>query len=364
MAHGHWCVLLVAALVGGLCVPALAAPATITPPPAMAPWLMRHPRPVVVWHGLGDAAHSDWMERTKQALEAMHPGLFVYVVALQPGVWSDRRASFWGHVPTQVEQVHAQLQGVPELQHGFDAVGFSQGGQFLRAYVERFNDPPVRRLLTFGSQHMGITDLPACGPHDPVCHSVHSALATHVYSDYAQRHIVTAQYFRDTRTPEQFAQYHAKNSFLHDINNEGAHKNATYKAHMLQLDSFVMVQFTDDATVIPSNSSWFEAFPDPEPDAPPALTTVPLRESQLYRDDWIGLRELDRRGALVFRTCAGAHMHLSDECRAATWGRFLGPPPLRDELRRALPRFPLVYVLVVCIVVYVRLRFTRRVQLP
>ena len=364
MAHGHRWVLVVAALVGALCIPALAAPAAITQPPAMAPWLMRHPRPVVVWHGLGDAAHSDWMERTKQELEAMHPGIFVYVVALQPSVWSDRRASFWGHVPTQVEQVHAQLQGVPELQHGFDAVGFSQGGQFLRAYVERFNDPPVRRLLTFGSQHMGITDLPACGPHDPVCHTVHSALATHVYSDYAQRHIVTAQYFRDTRTPEQFAQYHAKNSFLHDINNEGAHKNATYKAHMLQLDSFVMVQFTDDATVIPSNSSWFEAFPDPEPDAPPALTTVPLRESQLYRDDWIGLRELDRRGALVFRTCAGAHMHLSDECRAATWGRFLGPPPLRDELRRALPRFPLVYVLVVCIVVYVRLRFTRRVQLP
>lgn len=360
MTHGHGWVLVAAAL-GALCVHALAVPTMA--PPAMAPWRLRHPRPVVVWHGLGDAAQSDWMERTKLELEAMYPGIFVYVIALQPSVWSDRRASLFGHVPTQVEQVHAQLQGVPELQHGFDAVGFSQGGQFLRAYVEWFNDPPVRRLLTFGSQHMGITDLPACAPHDLACHTVHRALTTHVYSDYAQHHIVTAQYFRDTRTPEQFARYHAANSFLHDINNEGPTKNATYKAHMLQLESFVMVKFDEDATVIPANSSWFEAFPDPEPDASPALT-VPLRASTLYRDDWIGLRELDRRGALVFYTCTGAHMHLSDECRAATWGRFLGPPPLRAELVRAVPRSPVVYVIVVCLIAYIRLRFTRTVQLP
>lgn len=323
----------------------------------------RRPRPVVLWHGLGDAAHSEWMERTRKELEAMHPGIFVYAVALQPSGWGDRRASFWGHVPTQVEQVHAQLQRVPELQHGFDAVGFSQGGQFLRAYVERFNEPPVRRLLTFGSQHMGITDLPACGDHDPVCRAVHSSLATHVYSDYAQHHIVTAQYFRDTRTPEQFALYHAKNSFLRDINNEGPEKNATYKAHMLQLESFIMVQFDKDDTVIPNNSSWFEAYADPVPDAPPAPATVPLRASALYRDDDIGLRELDRRGALVFLTCAGTHMHLSDECRALTWGRYLGAPAWRDELAILSPW---VYVLgmIGLVGLYVRCMVRRAVQLP
>ncbi|WFD26248.1 palmitoyl-protein hydrolase [Malassezia nana] len=259
----------------------------------------RRPWPVVLWHGLGDAAQSEWMQHTKKTLEEMHPGLFVHVIALEQSEWRDRRATVWGHVPTQISQVHEQLQTIPELRDGFDAVGFSQGGQFLRGYVERFNDPPVRHLLTFGSQHMGITELPECSVYDALCHAVHGALSTRVYSDYAQHHVVTAQYFRDTRTPAQWALYHAKNAFLRDINNEGEHKNETYKKNMLSLQSFVMVQFDEETTVRPANSSWFESFPAPAPGVIPTHT-VPLRDSKLYREDWIGLRALDARGSLVF----------------------------------------------------------------
>lgn len=31
----------------------------------------------------------------------------------------------------------------------------SSGGQFLRAYVQRFNDPPIKSLVTLGAQHQG-----------------------------------------------------------------------------------------------------------------------------------------------------------------------------------------------------------------
>lgn len=111
-------------------------------------------RPVVLWHGLGDSAFSPVMAKLKEAIEAMHPGIYVHNVALKPTFLSDQHASIYGNVNDQVDQVCAQLERIPQLARGFDAVGFSQGGQFMRAYVQRCNAPRVHNLMTFGSQHM------------------------------------------------------------------------------------------------------------------------------------------------------------------------------------------------------------------
>lgn len=82
------------------------------------------------------------------------------------------------------------MSSVPELSKGFDAIGFSQGGQFLRAYVQRNNTPPVHNLITFGSQHMGISDLPLCSPFDLLCQVARRAAKAGVYSKWAQENLV------------------------------------------------------------------------------------------------------------------------------------------------------------------------------
>lgn len=64
------------------------------------------------------------------------------------------------------------------------------GGQFLRAYVERYNDPPVHNLITFGSQHMGVSDIPGCKPLDLTCQLARRAALGGVYTPWAQSHIV------------------------------------------------------------------------------------------------------------------------------------------------------------------------------
>lgn len=61
----------------------------------------------------------------------------------------------FGNVNEQIDFVAEQIANITELEDGFDAIGFSQAGQFLRAYVERYNSPPVHNLITFGAQHMG-----------------------------------------------------------------------------------------------------------------------------------------------------------------------------------------------------------------
>ncbi len=36
-----------------------------------------------------------------------------------------------------------------------------------------------------------------------------------------------------------------------------------------------------------------------------------MKDTELYKEDWIGLRELDESGRLVLGSVPGAHMHFS-----------------------------------------------------
>ncbi|KAF5829085.1 Alpha/Beta hydrolase protein [Dunaliella salina] len=64
----------------------------------------------------------------------------------------------------QVAKVCAEMKGMSELADGFNAVGFSQGGQFMRALVERCSHEGIqaRTLITLGAQHQGISSVPGC----------------------------------------------------------------------------------------------------------------------------------------------------------------------------------------------------------
>lgn len=124
-------------------------------------------------------------------------------------------------------------------------------GQFMRAYVQRCNRPAVRNLVTFGSQHMGISDFPACKPADFLCRLAEGALRSGVYSDYSQSHIVTAQYFRNPKERTSYDKYLEANHFLADINNEN-NFNETYKTNLQSLDNLVLLMFDQDLVSVAS----------------------------------------------------------------------------------------------------------------
>ena len=56
------------------------------------------------------------------------------------------------------------------------------------------------------------------------------------------------------------------------------------------------------------------------------IRPVPLRESDVYVRDWLGLAALDKRGALRFHTCDGTHMQLSPACKDLIFGQYVGRP--------------------------------------
>ncbi|KAL2130575.1 hypothetical protein VTI74DRAFT_6220 [Chaetomium olivicolor] len=274
------------------------------------------PLPLVIWHGLGDSYQGDGMRRVAELAEEVNPGTLVYPIRMDDNASRDRYASFVGNLTEQVAKACADIAADPILSTApaIDALGFSQGGQFLRAYVERCNKPPVRSLVTFGSQHNGITAFRDCSPTDWVCRVAMAVLKNDAWSTTVQGTLVPAQYYRN---PEEYEQYLEHSNFLADINNERAAKNDEYRKNIAKLENFVMYMFEDDTTVIPKETAWFEEVNGTE--------STPLRATRLYSEDWLGLRELDRKGGLKFRTAPGDHMQLSEELLKEAFGDFFGP---------------------------------------
>ncbi|KAI1824211.1 palmitoyl-protein thioesterase 1 [Xylaria intraflava] len=274
------------------------------------------PLPVVIWHGLGDTYNAKGLQQVGQLVEEVNPGTFVYFIRLDESANNDRTATFYGNVTEQLAKVCADLAAHPILSTApaIDAVGFSQGGQFLRGYVERCNAPPVRSLVTFGSQHNGIVDYRTCASRDWLCRGAMALLHGNTWSSFVQSRLVPAQYFRD---PADLDSYLAYSNFLADINNERPVKNETYARHIAALENLVMYVFENDTTVIPKETGWFGEVNGTE--------GTPLRARKLYEEDWIGLRALDQKGGLKFKATPGDHMQLSDEVLTEVFREFFGP---------------------------------------
>lgn len=247
-----------------------------------------------------------------------NPGTFTYYIRLDDDGSADRTATFLGNLTEQIEKVCADLEAHPILAAApsINALGFSQGGQFLRAYVERCNRPRVANLVTFGSQHNGISEFQKCAANDWICRGWDALLKGQTWTSLAQSSLVPAQYFRD---PADLDSYLENSNFLADVNNERELKNATYKRNLQRLDRFAMYIFADDKTVVPKESAWFS-----EVNTTTGEVTK-LQDRQLYKDDWIGLRALDEEKRLDFRVTDGGHMQLSEEILVDAFKTYFRP---------------------------------------
>ena len=128
----------------------------------------------------------------------------------------------------QVDEFAKTVRSDPKLAGGFDAVGLSQGGPVVRAYIEQYNDPPVRRYVAVCGVENGVYDCPAtykiipflCGLfEDDPYHFLFNGSIPLSFSDY----FVTFW---------NQSEYLSQNTFLPDLNNElPGRSNATYTSN-------------------------------------------------------------------------------------------------------------------------------------
>ncbi|CAJ0635238.1 6400_t:CDS:10 [Entrophospora sp. SA101] len=262
-------------------------------------------RPIVIWHGMGDTCCNP--ESIGKVIEIIHealPGVYVHSIMLGDQESEDKKAGFFGNVNDQILSVCEKLKNDENLKHGFNAIGFSQGGLLLRGYVERCNDPPVHNLVTFGAPHGGVSDIPGCmGDGSFWCNLMRSLVRNGAYNSYVRSHIVQAQYYKDSNRLELYLK---QNIYLPDINNELNEKNQAYKKNLASLNKLILIRFTEDITLKPKDTAWFSFYNE-------TGEMIDLIDQPLYKEDWIGLKELNENNKLIFKDCEGQHMQFSIE---------------------------------------------------
>ncbi|GMS79510.1 hypothetical protein PENTCL1PPCAC_1685, partial [Pristionchus entomophagus] len=261
------------------------------------------PLPIVIWHGMGDSCCNPMsMGAIKKHLEAKIPGVNVHSLQLGDGFVSDTKKSFFANMNELVALACIKIMRDPELQNGYNAIGFSQGGLFLRALAQRCANPPMKNLISIGGPQMGIFGLPYCIGDNFVCNSVRWLLEQGAYEGPVQRRVVQAQYWHDSNAEEE---YKKKSIFLADINGENS-INPVYKKNLSNLKNLVLVKFEGDHMVVPKDSEWFGYY---APDD--VSTTLAFNETRLYQEDRIGLKTLHESKRLHFISWPGEHLRVN-----------------------------------------------------
>ncbi|XP_067867381.1 palmitoyl-protein thioesterase 1-like [Heterodontus francisci] len=268
-------------------------------------WNSTEPTPVVIWHGMGDSCCKSFTLKFIKLVEETVPGSYVLSLEIGNSVSEEIENSYFMNVNDQVELACNILSKDKKLQNGYNAMGFSQGGQFMRAVAQRCPPPAMINLITFGAQHQGVYGLPHCpGESSHICNWIRKMLNLGAYSSPIQEHLVQAEYWHDPLNEDL---YRNKSIFLAEINQERG-INESYKENLMKLKKFVMVKFLKDSTVDPIDSEWFGFYK-----AGQAKDTYSLQESVLYQKDRLGLKAMDKANKLEFLTVDGDHLQFSKE---------------------------------------------------
>lgn len=267
--------------------------------------LSEGPLPIVLWHGMGDSCcFSFSMGAIKELLQEQLPGVYVYSIRLGNNEIEDVENSYFGDVNKQVQTVCETLAADEKLKNGYNAVGFSQGSQFLRAVAQRCPQPPMRNYISIGGQHQGVFGVPNCvGLEERICDYLRRMFKYGVYLKFVQEKFIQASYWHD---PIQEDEYKTGSLFLADINNE-IHLNKSYKKNLQRLENMVFVKFENDSLVIPVESEWFGFYASGQ-----ATEIETLEESELYKEDRLGLKNLMENGRLHFLSLPGNHLRFND----------------------------------------------------
>ncbi|KAF2893403.1 hypothetical protein ILUMI_12797 [Ignelater luminosus] len=260
--------------------------------------------PIVLWHGMGDSCCFPFsLGAVQKRLSEELPGIHIVSVKLGNSLVEDVENGYFMHPDKQIEEVCKVLNNDPQLSDGYNAIGFSQGSQFLRGLAQRCPEPKMKNLISLGGQHQGVYGLPNCASlSHPTCDYIRRLLNHAAYLSWVQKLLVQATYWHD---PLNEGEYSAKSTFLADINNERI-INKTYIENLQSLENFVMVKFNGDTMVQPTESEWFGFYKPGQ-----SKEVQKLQDSAIYVNDQLGLKQMDQDGKLHFVELPGNHLQFN-----------------------------------------------------
>jgi len=263
--------------------------------------------PTVFMHGLGDSGGNRGMKNLAKTVSDTYPGAYSVAVKVADGI-----SSYTENMDKQVKEFAEAVKADPNLADGFNAVGLSQGGLIVRAYVEQYNDPKVHNLVSLCGPQGGIGDCPK-GTPSWMCSVGKDVMYSAGFS--------FSGYWKDTEgdADKAKAKYLDKSPYLADVNNDRDEKNDSYKQNMISLNKYVMVKALNDTVVAPKESEFHDFFPWGSTE-----DIEEYKSTEAYENDWIGLRSLDEAKKIDTYTYEGDHLRWSDDFWKDTVLPYLG----------------------------------------
>jgi pimeloyl-ACP methyl ester carboxylesterase len=220
--------------------------------------------PTILVHGIGGDS-SDLID-LKNGLES--EGAEVYNMEIGNG----KIDSIIWNINKQCQVLGENINNLSLESDKINLIGVSQGGLLARCYVEKYANSikPVHSLITYGAPHMGI------------------------YISWID--LSKLEYWKN---PFKYQEYLDNNDFLAYINNDRKHTDMKlYRDNLVSLDNFLVIWTDLEKVVDPKESTRFEFYNISMAETSGDLEIVNFQESEIYIEDIIGLRELDKNGKL------------------------------------------------------------------
>lgn len=250
--------------------------------------------PVVLFHGIGDACN---FQGVLDLTNYLRGKLQTEVKCIEIG--NGFITSWFRQFSEQAKEACEKIKQEQIFSGKFSVFGISQGTLIGRYIIQKCDiKGEVVKYVSFDGPQMGIGTLPKI--NCPVlCPAINSVFGRLLYLEYFQKNLGPAGYFKYKNSYEMYLEY---SSFLAELNNEKEVKYEEYKKRFSKLEKVLLIKNSDDTVVTPINSAWFE-FYDKD-----GKNIVPLKESEFYLKDFIGLRYLIENDRVSFAEFKGDHV--------------------------------------------------------
>ena len=256
--------------------------------------------PIALFHGIVDSCK---MKNTSTLVSDLQRDLGVHVECIEIG--NGFMDSVVKPIWDQVEEACEKIKANPNFQGKFNILGISQGTLIGRYIVEKCDmQGQVAKYMSFDGPQMGIASIPkiTCGSFCEWLCNITAPLAYKLRDIVAPCGYYKYKFDQDT--------YQETNTFLKMLNNENEVRDEDVYRRFSSLEKVKLIKSLGDTVITPRDSSWFE-FYDKE-----GKVIVPLKESEFYINDNIGLRKLDEEGKVSFVAFKEEHvLYNMDEYR-------------------------------------------------
>jgi palmitoyl-protein thioesterase len=263
--------------------------------------------PTVFLHGMGDSCFNPGMNKITE-LAGKHLGSYSVCIPTGTDLDSDTNNGFFMTMDKNVEVFAEAIKKDPKLAGGFNAVGFSQGNNVIRGYIQKHNEPTVSTWLSVHGPVVGVSSFPKCSPSGllgPVCKLLDRFLVGPIaYTEFVQNKLFQADNFRDPKLVSS-AEYKT-NSAIAQWNNEGNSIDASIATNFAKTERFAMIKAAKDSMVYPNDGEWWGAF-DTD-----GKTKLAMNETDWYKKDLFGLKTADEAGKIFFNSTTGDHLQFSE----------------------------------------------------